>query len=407
MSDRLKFILRVAGFIVACILIALALYLVFFKKAVEIATTIRETAVTTGGLQGAGGAVPGKPIADEVTVPTGVTTLTPSAVAKGGITFTTLLTNTAIKSPTVTKDGTIAYYDPNDGRFYTITADGKVVALSQQTFPKADEVTFSTGAKVAVIEFPDGSNVVYNFDTAKQVTLPNHWQDFSFSNTGNQIAAKSIGTDPSNRALVITSTDGSSTTVVAALGDNDHKVTVNWSPDNAVVGFSNTGQDTSGVFGRQQIYLLTPSGGAAGALFVDGSSFKAIWATDGKHLLYSVADPNNGWKATLWYADSRGDRNGDRRKKISVQTTVDKCTFTTATVAYCAVPREMPNGGGSDASLITAYDDVYKIDMTANSVRLVAVPAADTKIFSPKVSDDGSSFYYTDGVGRLNVIKLK
>ncbi len=407
MSDRLKFILKVAGFIVACILIALALYLVFFKKAVEIATTVSETAVTTGGLQGAGGAVAVALIDGGTTTPTGTTTLTPSAVAKGGVTFTTLLTNTAIKSPTITKDGTIAYYDPNDGKFYTIGADGEVVALSQQTFPKADKVTFSTGAKNAVIEFPDGSNVVYAFDTAKQVTLPNHWQNFSFSNTGDQIAAKSVGTDPSNRALVITSTDGSSTTVVAALGNNDNKVTVNWSPNNAVVGFSNTGNDTSGVFGRQEIYLLTPSGGAAGALFVDGSSFKAIWATDGQHLLYSVADPNNSNKATLWYADSKGDRNGDGRKKIGVQTTTDKCTFTTATVAYCAVPREMPNGGGGDASLITAYDDVYKLDMVNNSVRLVAVPAADTKIFSPSVSSDGSSFYYTDGAGRLNVIKLK
>ena len=408
MSERAKFILKVTLFIGVSILIALALYFVFFKAAPpEVAPT--------GEVPTEGGALPTAGIGAPGTTPSGVVTpggevptkLPPSQVAKGGETFTTLLTNTSVKSPTVTANGTVAYYDPADGKFYTIDANGNVVAMSQVTFPKADTVTFDTGATAAVIEFPDGSNVIYDFETAQQVTLPSHWEDFSFSGNGDQIAAKSIGTDESNRALVITNTNGTETKVLAALGANDDKVIVNVSPNDNVLGFSATGGSMSGSFGRREIYLIGPDGSASGMLIVDGTSFKNIWAPDGKNLLYSVADPNNLYKAVLWYADSQGDRNGVARRKMGISTTVDKCTFTTNTTAYCAVPREMPPGGGSDSSAITSSDDLYKLNITTGNATLVATPAADTKMFNPSVSSDGANFFYSDASGRLNVIRLK
>lgn len=408
MSDRLKFILKVAGFILACVLIALAIYFVFFKKAV---TTITTTpGVTVGGvLPGAGTGAPGTTAPGEVTPgeAPGDTQLPPSVIAKGGETFTTLLTNTSVKSPTVTASGTVAYYDPADGKFYTIDAKGNVVAMSQATFPQADTVTFDAGATSAVIEFPDGTNVIYDFDAAKQVTLPSHWEDFSFSGSGDSIAAKSIGTDSSNRALVVTNTDGSQTKVLASLGANDDKVSVSWSPDNTVLGFSATGGSTGGTFGRQEIYLIGPDGSASGMLIVDGTSFHNIWAPNGKNLLYSVADPGNGYKAALWYADSDGDRKGDARRKMAVSTLVSKCTFASDTTVYCGVPREMPAGGGSDVSTITASDDLYKINVATGNATLVAIPAADTKIFSPSISSDGANFFYADASGRLNIIRLQ
>ena len=409
MSERFKFILKIIVFAGACFLIALALYFVFFRSKETVLETPTETDGTAGTLPGANDGTPGSttPGTGTTTDGTGATRLTPSTIAKGGETFTTLLTNTAIQSPTVTVNGTVAYYDPADGKFYTIDANGNVVAMSQVTFPKADNVVFDEGATAAVIEFPDGTNVIYDFEAAKQITLPSHWEDFSFSGNGDQIAAKSIGTDESNRALVVTNTNGTETTVLASLGANDEKVTVSWSPNSTVLGFSATGGSTSGSFGRQQIYLIGPSGEASGILIVDGTNFNNIWAPDGKHLLYSVADPNNGYKAVLWYADSQGDRKGDSRRKMAVSTLVDKCTFTSTATAYCGVPREMPPGGGSDMSAITASDDLYKIDIATGNATLVAIPAADTKIFSPSVSSDGKNFFYADAAGRLNVIKLK
>ena len=407
MTERAKFILRIALFIGVTILIAIALYFVFFRApAPEVTTTPGEVGAG-GALPSAGTGAPGTTPGS--TTPGGVTPtkLPPSEIAKGGETFTTLLTNTSIQSPTATTNGTVAYYDPADGKFYTIDANGNVVAMSQVSFPKADNVTFDAGATAAVIEFPDGSNVVYDFTTAQQITLPSHWQDFSFSGNGDQIAAKSIGIDESNRALVITNTDGTQTKVLTALGANDDKVTVSVSPSDNVLGFSDTGTSSSGSFGRHEMYLIGPDGSAAGMLIVDGTSFKNIWAPDGKNLLYSVADPNNLYKAVLWYADSQGDRNGVARRKMGISTTVDKCTFTTNTTAYCAVPREMPPGGGSNSSTISAFDDLYKLNITTGNATLVATPAADTKMFSPSVSSDGANFFYTDSSGRLNVIRLK
>lgn len=409
MTERTSFILKVIGFIVACILLALAMYFTFFHKTV---VTITENG--TGA--GSGGTLPtanngtagtGSTSSGGTSSGTGSTSLPPSQTANGGETITTLLTNTSVQSPTATSNGSVAYYDPADGKFYTIDANGNVVALSQKTFPKAENVTFSGGATEAVIEYPDGSNIVYNFDTAQQVTLPTHWEDFSFSDDGADIVAKSIGADESNRALVITSADGSSTSVVAALGANDDKVTANWSPGGNVVAFSATGVNAGGSFGRQEIYLVGEDGSAVGTLFVDGTSFNAIWATDGKHLLYSVADPSDNYKAALWYADSRGDRNGDSRRKMGIQTTVNKCTFSSSTVAYCAVPREMPSGGGNPDLAIDSYDDVYRLDVSTGNAKLVAIPAADTKMFNLSVSSDGSYLYYTDSSGRLNVIQLQ
>lgn len=408
MSERTTFMLKIVGFVVACILLALAIYFTFFKQPSAIAPEEIDAVTGSGSLPTSGAGTAGGTIEGEAgTTEDGVISLVPSKVAKGGTTFTTLLTNTGVESPTVTANGNVAYYDPADGKFYTIDPNGNAVALSQQTFPKAETVTFSSGAGAAVIEYPDGSNIVYDFNTAQQVTLPSHWEDFSFSETGEDIAAKSIGTDESNRALVITSADGSSTTVVAALGNNDDKVTPNWSPDSSVVAFSATGVNSGGTFGRQEIYLVGQDGSATGVLFVDGSNFQAIWATDGKHLLYSVADPNDGYKAALWYADSNGDRNGDGRRKMGIQTLVSKCTFFSATIAYCAVPREMPAGGGSDTALITSYDDLYKLNVSTGTAKLVAIPAADTNMFSLNVSEDESVLYFSDSAGRLNMIRLK
>ena len=108
MSDRLKFILKIAGFVLACVLIALAIYFVFFRKAVTIITTPPGTTVggvLPGASTGAPGTTPGGVTPGETP---GGTELPPSAVADGGETFTTLLTNTSVKSPTVTADGTVA-----------------------------------------------------------------------------------------------------------------------------------------------------------------------------------------------------------------------------------------------------------------------------------------------------------
>jgi Tol biopolymer transport system component len=407
MSERQQMALKIAGLIAVAGLMGLVLYFMIFKGGPTINPQAPddETPDTSGGLPTAGEGVPGSGSAGEDDDDGGPGTLTPSPVANGGLTATTLLTTAGIFQPTITSSGTIAYYDPRDGKFYTIDDNGNVVLLSQGTFPFAENVVFSDDAASAVIEFPDGSNVVYDFTTGIQHTLPSHWEEFSFSSDSTEIATKSVGTDPSNRTLVITSADGSNARAIAPLGANDSLVEVDWSPDGNIVGFSRTGASGS-AFGQNEIYLIGEDGEAAGVLIVNGSNFKSIWSPDGANILYSIADAGDDYRASLWYGDSRGDRTGDTRLRLSLKTTVDKCVFASASLAYCAVPLEMPAGGGSASSLIDSPDYLYSIDLPSGRTTLVAIPDLNQQMFNLSLSSDGDQLFFTDGVGRLGLMQL-
>lgn len=409
MSDRVKMFARLFVFLVVVIGIGAALYFAFFRGAPAVLETDETPGETmTGGLPGSGTASPrtGTGQNGDGGMNEGTGTLPPSATAEGGPTLTRQLTNAEILAPTVTVEGTVAFYDPADGRFYTISNDGDLERMSEKQFPEAEAVTFSSDASTAVIEFPDGSNVVYGFDSGKQITLPSHWEDFSFSTDGDQIAGKSIGSDPTNRSLVVTSADGSQTHVVAALGENDDKVQVNWSPSNNVVAFSRTGSIQSS-FGRQQYYLIGLDGEASGILIVEGSDFSAVWAPDGQHVLYSVADASEDYRPTLWYADGDGDRGDDPRMQIALSTWVDKCTFASSTALYCAVPDEMVNGGGSNHALVTSNDSLYRIDLPSGRTSYLGYASSPTQMFNLSVADDQRVLYFQDEDGKLNSMRLE
>ena len=96
----------------------------------------------------------------------------PSAIAEGAETFTQQLTSSAVVSPTMIDGAGIAFYNPLDGRFYKIDDSGELIAMSLEQFPDAETVTFADTADIAAIEFPDGSNIIYDFATETQTTLP-------------------------------------------------------------------------------------------------------------------------------------------------------------------------------------------------------------------------------------------
>lgn len=407
MSDRLKMVLKLVGLLGVTALIGFGLYSLFFRGGPSVPEPTPEPGegTTSDGFPIAGEAEPG------TNAPTpgdadGDGRLDAAPIADGGVTRVTVLTTAGVTQPTVNNNGDVAYYDPQDGRFYTIDENGNVKLLSQTTFPQAEAVTFSKQAQSAVIEFPDGSNVLYDFNSNSQVTLPNHWEDFSFSDDARTIASKSIGADPSNRTLTLTTADGSNTKVIAVLGSNDDQVDVSWSPDSKIVGFSETGLGGN-TFGQNQVYLIGQDGEAAGVLIVNGSNFQNIWSPNGTNLLYSVADAGDDYRASLWYSDSRGDRGGAPRLRLSIQTTASKCTFASATLAYCAVPNEMPAGGGSSPALVTAPDSIYSVEFPSGRTSLVAQPEFPTRMTNLSVSPDGRNLYYTDYVGRLNALRLK
>ncbi|MFH1767437.1 MAG: hypothetical protein ABH826_05140 [Patescibacteria group bacterium] len=405
MSDRSK---KILGFIALFTIAGLFAAFIYFAL-IKAPPSIRPT---TG--PEVPGAMPGLPSADTgITLPTevvpepGFEGLPPSAIADGGLVLTTRLTSSAITSPQLTSDGSIAFYDPADGRFYTIDENGNILPLSDKKFPDAEKVTFADTADVAAIEFPDGTNIIYDFNTAVQTTLPKHWDEFDFDPDGQEVQSKNLTADPNTQSIVITSTDGTRTEVVAALGTKSDSVTLDWSPNDSIIGFSDTGVIQSGGFGRNQIYILGRDGEAAGSIVVEGTHFSSKWSPDGSHIVYSIADRDANYRPVLWYVKATGTNIGTDRKRLGVETPVEKCAFASETLLYCAVPREMPGYAGEDIRLITAPDDVYSVNIATGRSVLVGAPVTDFQMFNLSVSQDGSILYFTDQAGRLNTMRLK
>lgn len=264
--------------------------------------------------------------------------------------------------PSLNAGGDFRYYNANDGKFYRVMPDGSIKTLSDQIFFNAQKVTWAKNKNEAVVEYPDSSKIIYNFDTNKQVTLPKHWQDFSFSADGAQVAAKSIGLDPSNRWLVTVDSDGTGAKLIEPMGENGDKVTVNWSPSQQVVAFSQTGEPQGGE--RREVLFIGLNGENFKSAIVEGSGFQPQWSTTGKKLLYSVYSSRSDFKPELWLVDAYGENIGNNRRLLKLNTWADKCTFSNDDTAFCAVPKDLPSGAGMARDIAGYnYDDLYKIDL--------------------------------------------
>ena len=133
------------------------------------------------------------------------------------------------------------------------------------------------------------------------------------------------------------------------------------------------------------------------------------WSPQGDRLLYSVYSSSNDLKPELWVALAQGENIGAGRAKLNIQTWADKCTFTSKTEVYCAVPEELPEGAGLFRELAkNTKDNLYKIDIQTGLRKLVAIPDGKFTMSDLIVSDNGYYLYFTDtNTGRINKIKLK
>jgi hypothetical protein len=406
MTERAKKLLFVTGFILSVFIFAFVLYFLFFKPAPPPATVESTQQTTSGVLPSAIDALLREQIQEEGAL-SGLTEA--DTVARGGLTKTIELTTGAVYNTILSTDGTSAsYYNAADGRFYTIDEDGNVVALSDTQFPNAQSVEWNKDSDKALIEFPDGSNIIYNFETQNQVTLPTHWEDFDFSPVKDEIIAKSIALDPNNRWLVIASDDGSSTQSIQALGENADKVDVNWSPNDQVVAFAKTANAIQGGLDRNVIYPVGQNQENFKGLVVEGLNFDSLWSPNGKQLLYSVTGDYSNNKPLLWVVDATSATMGDNRRSLGINTWVDKCTWASSTTIYCAVPLELPPNAGLQRSVYKNEPDaLYKINLTTGKSSLVAIPEESTSMNSLQVSSDESLLYFTNDFGQLELMHLK
>lgn len=329
-----------------------------------------------------------------------------SPIASGGVTSVTSLTNTTAYQPTLSADGsTVVYYDRTTGKFYTVGSSGKSTPLSDQVFFQAQNIYWSPNKQQAVIEYPDGANILYNFETKKQITLPSHWKEFSFSPTNQQLVFKSMGTDTDNRWLAIANADGSQAKKLEHLGDKDATVYPAWSPNNQVVAMYTEDND----FDKQNLFFVGKNDENFKLMTVDGRGFKGIWSTQGDKLLYSVYSSNNDYKPTLWITETQGDTIGDSKQALKIDTWADRCSFANNDTIYCAVPQTLARGSGMFANeLDTAPSDVYRIDLKTGFRSKIAVPDGNYNIEKVFAADNGDYLYFTNkNDGRLYSIRLK
>lgn len=405
MSDRTKRILQIAGFILSVIAIGVAIWRVFFRGFVTPPATVAPPTQSTApgtGLPSAGIAPP----ITGITAPSSTVPVAPAAIASGGLTKTSAIGNAPVLSPSLGTSGALQYYNRLDGKFYRLRPDGTPELLSDQIFYNISNITWAPNRNQAILEYPDGSNILYNFATRTQITLPKHWQQFTFSPRADQIAFLSLGEDQDSRWLAVAQPDGSGSRPVEVLGTNASKVQVAWSPNEQIIAFAKTG--TPQGFGEQEILMVGKQGENFRSLLVNGMGFAGQWTPDGR-ILYSTSAADNDWKPQLWIVDGSPDRLGANKTPLGITTWADKCAFSGATTIYCAVPETLPRGVGLyPAAAGNAPDRLWRIDTATGTREQIAIPSENHTIDTIVITDDGRQLYFTDKIsGQLYKINLK
>ena len=211
--------------------------------------------------------------------------------------------------------------------------------------------------------------------------------------------------DPENRWLVVASPDGSNAKALEAIGTEDKTVYPSWSPNSQIVAMYTQGVD----FNRQEVFFVGLNGENFKSTIVEGRGFQSQWSTSGNQLLYSVYSTSDNLNPRLWIVDANSNTIGQNRQSLDLATWSSKCTFASDTQVYCAVPENLPQGAGMFPELADqTKDDLYQIDLTTGSKKLIAVPNGVYNISQVIVPSAQNYLYFTDkSTGQLYKIQLK
>lgn len=408
----LKRILLIIALLLVAIAIGLGLYTMFKKTSLTTAPAEQKETGTPGTLPGAGerqAPTAGAPTTQELERgETVVTGQIPQSIP-GSYYQPTPITQASADMASYTsvnQTGAVRYFNSADGKFYKINPDGSIKMMSDETFYNVQNATWAKTQDKAVLEYPDGNKIVYNFDTKKQATLPNHWQDFSFSADGSQIAAKSIGLATENRWLITTNDDGTGTRLVEPMGENADLVTVDWSPSKQTVAFSLTGEAVGA--DRQEVLFVGTNHENFKSAIVEGRGFEPQWSPTGQKLLYSVYSARSEYKPELWVSGAYGDDIGTNRQMLKINTWAKKCAFADESTLYCAVPRELPMGAGMSPEIAHGTkDDLYKIDLKTGLKNIVSTGGQDYEFENINYDKTSNKLFFTNygqqGIYQVNL----
>jgi len=333
-------------------------------------------------------------------------------IARGGVTLATEVEGDSVGSVSLSdSDSSLRYLNENTGEMYKLKEDGSKEKLSDQLFIDAEDVSWSPNEDKAIISFPDGSNILYDFNTDTQVTLPKEWDDIEFSPQGSQVAYKHLSANEDSRWLAVASPDGSKVQGIEPLGDKEDDVQIAWSPDSQVVALFREGVSTE----SQEVYPIGMHGENFKSIKTEGRGFEGKWSPAGDKLLYAVYTSESNFNPTLYVVSASGDNTGDNTLAIGLETWVDKCTFSSnGTTIFCAVPSSLPEGSAWYPELAeNTVDIIYKVDLASNSKNVLALPTSSTgknefTISSVFLSGDESKLYFIDdATNKIHSIQLR
>jgi len=358
-----KKILFIILFFVATVLLAYGVIKVFFlgDAQPESAGSESDRGSAGGGLPSSGGRIPGEDVrAEPGRLPLNQRASRASLVADGGDTRVLPVNADRVLQPTPLQGGLdVAYYDPGDGHFYRLSSDGgNLTLLTDEEFFSVSSVAWSPRRDKAVLEFPDGANILYDFTKRTQLTLPREITEPVFSPDSAQLAYKIKSTDLRENWLVVSQSDGSGVKFIEPLGDKVDQVQVVFSPDSQVVGFY--GRPTS--VGSSQVIPLGQQGENFRSLEVAGLNFHGSYSPDGRRLIYDIISSAAGFRPQLFVTDGRPQTLGLNNFDLGLSTWVEKCVIAQdSRTLYCAVPRELIEGAGLAGDLgRESPDDFYR-----------------------------------------------
>lgn len=398
-------------FLIVVALAAFGMYYIFFKPTKSPATTPTQNQPGEGGnLPSSGQATSGTSANGEnpfLGLPT--SEQTPGEQATATQPATVILKESVVQQLSPSADGTSArYYDPVDGKFYKVNADGLEKPLSDKAYPNVDTVTWGNASDQAILTYPDGSKIHVDFQTNAQQTLPKHWEDFSFSTDDQHIVAKTITTSPESRYLVISDPDGKNTRAIEPLGENASQAHAAWTGNDQIIAYATVG-DPLGL-DRQQIILVGKNHENYKGLLVEGRGFEPLWSPTGQWIAYSVWTIANGYKPELWVSGGAPGNMNDNRHKLGIQTWASKCAWYKDKKIYCGVPDSIQEGAGiqPETYKYSGQDSLVGIDLESGTITNYGHPDGDPSIKQPIVTADGENVIFTDAnTGYLYTYKLQ
>jgi hypothetical protein len=333
-------------------------------------------------------------------------------VAQGGLTSLLPLNENRVVGATRTGDGQdVLFYDPESGQFYRLSNDGQTkVLMTDEKFYAVQSVSWSDNKSKAVLEFPDGANIIYDFTSRRSVTLPPETVDHVFAPKSDELAFKLETPNEEDNWLVITDSQGGNAAFIEPVGDRGNLVQVAYSPNEDVVALYHEPIGAS----QEEIFMIGKSGENFKSFVVDGLNFQGRFSPDGQRLLYSVVSLQDNYKPSLWIIDVRGMSVGLNKFPLNLQTWVNKCTFSKNNRhVYCAAPRQLDSGVGLSVGAEKFTSDVfYRVDLDTGLKKLLAEPANESGPVDVAVTDiwlDSSEQYLffwdsrTGGIFRLEL----